>query len=175
MSSDLPPVRYPKVPLGRRSAAFCIDLFTVGLVSASIGPTPIALGLVFIPAWLGMRVVLVSKNHGQSLGWWAMDMRIADQLDGRIPELKTLLKREGLLGGAAFLAWLGLLSLSPATPWAPLCFVPLAIDCSAAFADSRQQAFHDQWAETVLVPSRRGFSLDLKIRQLLADVQNRMK
>jgi uncharacterized RDD family membrane protein YckC len=166
---------YPKVPLWRRGAALLVDMLIVGAVSSAVGLSPIAQAIVFLLGWLAMRVVLVSKNHGQSLGRWAFDIQIIDP-QGRIPELKLLTKREAILGGLAFLAFLGLSNLRPSALWAPLLLIPLLVDCGVAFADqTSQQALHDRVAATLVVPSRRGYSLDLKIRRFLAQARNRVK
>jgi uncharacterized RDD family membrane protein YckC len=177
MPNELVATRPPRLPFWRRGVALLIDLVAVGLVSSIVGSSWLAQAIVFIPLWLALRVVLVSRNHGQSLGRWALDMRVADIRRGSTtPELKELTKREGLLGIEAFLAFVGLVSFNPATPWAPLCFLPLLVDFSAAFTDlTNQQTFHDRLAGTLIVPTRRGYSLDLKIKKFLVDARSRMK
>jgi hypothetical protein len=176
MHSKIVPVRYSKVPPSRRIAALAIDLLAVGIISSAVGSIWIAQAVIFVGAWLLMRVVLVAKNHGQSLGRWALNMTVIDTRDGKIPELQELSKREGLLSLAAFLAFLGLVNLNPASPWSPLLFVPLLIDCGAAFTDeATQQAFHDRLAGTMVVESRRGYSLDVKVKRLVAQARSRMR
>lgn len=175
MTPQLPSSRSLRVPLWKRAAALGLDLLAVGFVSSFMGSNVMAQGIVFLIGWLGMRVVLVYNNQGQSLGRWAMDMRIVETSRGRIPTLEALTKRELIAGTAAFLAFVGLTHLSPTSAWALLLFVPLGIDGSFAYSDAGQQAFHDQYADTLIIPSRRGYSLDVKIRKLVAYVQQRVK
>jgi hypothetical protein len=50
------------------------------------------------------------------------------------------------------------------------------VDCGLALLDTqRQQAGHDRLARTLIVESRRGYSLDLKLKKLFAQVQRRVK
>jgi hypothetical protein len=54
--------------------------------------------------------------------------------------------------------------------------LPLGVDCGWAFAEANwRQAFHDQIAGTVMIQSRRGYSLDLKLKQIVAQFQRRMR
>lgn len=179
MRPDRVPPPYPKVPVERRAAALLIDLFAVGLVSSLIGGSITAVAFVFIVTWLGMRVVWVAKNQGQSLGRWAFDMKVVDARMGGTPGLQELFKREALVGVGAMLFYVGLVSLvtlGSAAAWALLLFIPLPLDCSLAFADRGQrQAFHDQIGRTLVVQTRRGYSLDLKIKRLVAEAKRRVK
>ncbi len=171
--------RLPRVKIWRRGAAFCIDLFGAWLISVLFAARAglIVESILFFVIWLVLRVALVSKNQGQSLGRWCLDMRVAETRKGRVPDLQALLKREGSLGLCALLA---VLSFSnPTLIWnggfLPL-FIPLAIDVGVAVADSRyRQALHDRLGQTVVVQTRRGYSLDLKIKKLLAEVSLRVK
>lgn len=44
---------------------------------------------------------------------------------------------------------------------------PLVIDCAIALGDEELNlAFHDRIAQTLIVPTRRGFSLDLRLKKL---------
>ena len=165
MRGELVPVQYPRVPIGRRAAALGIDFVAVGLISAAVGTQAIAQAIVFLLLWFGLRVVTVSRNKGQSLGRWALDMRVIDPYHNNTPGLMELSKREGVLGIAALLALWGILNLSPAKPWSLLLFLPLAADCGLALFDPRnRQAFHDQLSGTLMVQTRRGYSLDIKIK-----------
>lgn len=176
MRSELAPPRYPRVPLWRRGAALGLDFVAVGLVSSALGMSAIAQAFLFVVAWLGMRVVLVSRNQGQSLGRWAFDMKVVDLRWGGTPGLKELAQREGIIATGAVLVLFGLLNLSPASPWSLLLFMPLAIDCALAAVDEeKRQAFHDQVCQTLVVPTRRGYSLDLKCKRLWSDAQRRFK
>lgn len=175
MSSELAVREYRKVPLWRRGAAAAIDFFAVGLLSLLLGGSAFALLFFFVLGWLGMRVILVARNRGQSLGRWCLDMRVISTRIGGTPDLPSLAKRELVLGVSAGLLLLGLVSLSPGRPWALLTFLPLLADCSLAGVDDDQQAFHDQFGETLVVQSRRGYSLDLKLKKLFAQAQRRVK
>lgn len=167
--------RFPKVPIERRAAAFLIDFVGVWLLSSLVGGNFVFQSLVFILFWLGMRVVLVSRNLGQSLGGWALDMKVLDA-NGKIPGLLTLAKREGILGGCALLAMIGL-RIGLANPISLLVLTaPLAADCGMALGDSDdQQAFHDRIAKTFIIQTRRGFSLDIRLKKLVAQMKRRMK
>lgn len=167
--------RYPKVPIERRAAAFAIDFVGVWLVSSLLGINFLLQMLVFTVAWLGLRVVLVSSNQGQSLGRWALDMKVLDA-KAKVPGLLTLVKREGILGVCAFLAMIGLeIGLGNAISML-LLISPLAVDCGVALADPAvQQGFHDRVAKTIMIQTPRGFSLDLRLKNLLAQMQRRMK
>lgn len=168
--------RFPKVPIDRRAYAFLIDFVTVWLLSSFAGANFILQFLVFILSWLGLRVILVEKNQGQSLGSYALDMKVIDARFNRLPGVLPLAKREGVLGGAAFLAMIGLnIGLLNAISML-LLISPLLADCCVALADEeRSQAFHDRLAETIVIQSRRGFSLDLRIKKLIAQVRRNMR
>jgi uncharacterized RDD family membrane protein YckC len=171
----LPPRRrIPKVPFDRRIAAFALDFGSIATLSAFSG------GLLYIPVflllWLGMRVLVAGNNKGQSLGRWAFDMRVAELNYGATPGLLELAKRESMTGFGALLAMVGLASLSPTNGWILILPLPLLVDCGMAFADPEfRQAFHDQIARTVVVESRRGYSLDIKVKKLIAEAQRRVK
>jgi uncharacterized RDD family membrane protein YckC len=166
--------RYPKVPMERRVAAFLIDFFGVWLVSSFVAGL-LSRAIVFFLLWLVLRVVLVSSNQGQSLGRWALDLKVLDSR-GRIPDLLTLGKREGLLGLSAALATVGL-TIGLANGISLLLLsAPLVADCGVAFADSEaQQAFHDRIAGTIVIQTRRGFSLDIRLKKFLAQVRRRVQ
>lgn len=167
--------RIPRIPLWRRGAAWAIDFAIVGVVAGAAGAV-VAQGIFFVLGWLGMRVLLVVNNKGQSVGRWALDLKVWDLRRGGIPGLVELAQREGLLAIEGFLVLVGLASFSQTTPWAPLLFIPLAIDCGIAWLDpDRCQAFHDRLANTIVVPSKRGYSLDLKIKKWLVDLRQRVK
>lgn len=178
MRSNKPvPRRFPRAPLERRIYAYALDLFVVWLLSALVGIALLQL-LVFVGGWFAMRVFVVSRYRGQSLGRWAFDLVLVDADRGRIPDLMTLSKREGIAGGAAFLAIIGLQFGLPNAFSAVLLAAPLGADLVIALADEDyQQAFHDRFANTLVVPSRRGYSLDLRLKrwteQLLTRVRDR--
>jgi len=167
--------RFPKVPIERRAAAFGIDFVVVWLVS-SIVAGMVTKMLVFMILWLVLRVLVVSSNQGQSLGRWAMDIKILDTKYAKVPGLLPLAKREGILGGCALLAMIGV-NLALANPISLLLLAtPLAVDCGVAIANGEtQQAFHDRIAKTMMIQTRRGFSLDLRLKKLFAQVRDRMQ
>ncbi|HEY9709525.1 MAG TPA: hypothetical protein V6D48_15075, partial [Oculatellaceae cyanobacterium] len=85
-------------------------------------------------------------------------------------------KREGILGGCALLAMIGL-GIGLTNPISLLVLTaPLAADCGMALGDSdAQQAFHDRIAKTFIIQTRRGFSLDIRLKKLVAQMKHRMK
>ncbi|HEY9622782.1 MAG TPA: RDD family protein [Crinalium sp.] len=176
MRSNLALPPYPRVPLWRRAAAFGIDFVAVALLSSILGMSAIAQAVLFILAWLGMRVILVSKNHGQSLGRWAFDMKVVDARWGSTPGLEKLVQREGVIAVGAVLLLFGLVNLSPASPWSLLLFIPLGVDYALAAVDQeRRRTFHDQLCNTLVVQTRRGYSLDVKLKRLWFYTQRRIK
>jgi hypothetical protein len=171
---QLPYRRYPKVPMERRAAAFAIDFVSVWLLSSFFNDA--IQWLVFLVGWLILRVVAVEKNKGQSLGSYALDMRVIDVRFNKIPDLLTLSKREGIVGFAAMLAMYGL-EINFINGLSMLMLVtPLLIDCSIAFADEQYyQAFHDRIAETIVIQARRGFSLDLRLKKLYFELKRNLQ
>jgi uncharacterized RDD family membrane protein YckC len=158
------------VPIERRVAAFLIDFVVVWFVSAFF---PASLQwLIFLVGWLAQRVIFVEKNKGQSLGSYALDMKVIDPRFNKIPDLVTLAKREGILGFAAMLAMFGL-QINVGNGLTMLLLIsPLLADCGTAFADEQyNQALHDRVAETLVVQTRRGFSLDLRLKKLYFDAR----
>jgi hypothetical protein len=103
-------------------------------------------------------------------------MKVLDAKDHKIPGLLTLAKREGILGFCALLAMIGL-NIGLANGISMLLLVaPLAADCGKALADEEaQQAFHDRVAQTIVIQTRRGFSLDLRLKKLFAKLRRHMQ
>jgi len=167
--------RFPAVPIDRRTFALLIDFVAVWLVSSFI-TVAVVRWLVFLITWLALRVVAVEKNQGQSLGRWALDMKIIELRSKRIPDLMTLAKREGIVGGAALLAMIGF-NLFFINPFSTLLLVtPLFGICIVAASDEEYgQALHDRITGTVIVETRRGFSLDLRLKDLFAELRYRMR
>ncbi len=164
---------FPKVPFERRIGAFLIDFVAVWLLSSFFGAFQ---WLIFLLAWLGMRVVLVDKNQGQSLGRWALNMRVIDFRYERMPELMTLVKRESIVGFAAMLAMYGFQGIVKGLLYILLLNVPLLVDCLAALVDGDfNQALHDRFTDTVIVPTQRGFSLDLRLKKIFAELKKNMQ
>lgn len=166
--------RFPKVPIERRAAAFAIDFLGIWLASSLVGNIWFQ-GLVFMVLWGVLRVFVVSSNQGQSLGRWALDMKVLDAKYAKIPSLSALAKREGVLGFLALLAMIGL-SIGLTNPISLLLLIaPLAGDCGLALSDPEaQQAFHDRIATTLIIQTRRGFSLDIRFKRLFAQVRRNM-
>lgn len=170
--------RLPRVPPGRRGGALAIDFLLVWLLSSFFGPfwqIPAYIGL-----WLAIRVFWVFRNQGQSLGRWALDMKVVDERYGRVPSLLTLVKREAIIGACTLF-----LVISANTLIRPsgvlngavlLAVIPLLGDVGLAFGDvEKRQAFHDRIAGTIVVQTRRGYSLDLKLKRLVAQFRQRVR
>lgn len=161
---DRPPAYLPRVPLWRRTTATAIDAVAVWLLASLLGAQ--VQGILFLILWLVDRVIIVANNRGQSLGRLAMDIKVLDEESRRIPTMLELAKREGLLGIEFLLALLGLNLLQGLNPTALLVMAPLAADFAVASADvDRRLAFHDRISGTMVVQTRRGFSLDLKVKR----------
>ncbi|MBD2482992.1 RDD family protein [Planktothrix sp. FACHB-1365] len=177
MSSDLIPVPDPKVPMWRRYAALGIDFLLVGLLCFALSANGLTLLFVFMMSWLVCRVVVVSKNQGQSLGHWAFDIRVVDSQFYRTPRLLELTKREAVIGLGAFLFLLGLGNLASGNAAILLLMLPIIIDCGAVLFDTSRhpQTVHDRIGHTIVIGSRRGYSLDVKIRYFIDKVKREMK
>ena len=164
--------RLPKVPIERRMGAFAIDFIVVWFVSSFFGRGG---WLVFLLAWLAMRIFVVDRNQGQSLGYYALDMKVIDYRYNRVPDLLTLGKREGILGFTAMLASLGLQNFGNGLLLLFLA-TPLLIDClMALFDEELNRAFHDRVGETIVIQTERGFSLDLRLKKLLVTIKRNMR
>ncbi|MFM6077685.1 MAG: RDD family protein, partial [Dolichospermum sp.] len=111
MYDETPTPRIPLVPLDRRAYAYLLDFVAVWLLSSFV--TGWGQLFVFLGIWWGWRVVTVEVNQGQSVGHWAFDMKVIDWRSRRIPGILELTKREGLLGGASWLAMVGLNIITP--------------------------------------------------------------
>ncbi|MBE9048959.1 RDD family protein [Nostocales cyanobacterium LEGE 11386] len=171
----VPQIHYPKADIGRRGMALGLDFLGAWLISSILGSNQIGIQfvqiLVFIFCWLILRVVVVYNNQGQSLGRWAFNLKVLEvqdgEISGRIPTLRSLLKREAIIGFGALLVSIALNNIR-VNFTAILLLLPLAIDCGAALSDNQmRQALHDRYAGTFIVSSRRGYSLDIKIQRLV--------
>ncbi len=166
--------RFPRVPNDRRIAAFAIDFGAASLLSTLGGASAVI--PLFILSWYGLRVILVVKNQGQSLGRWALDMKVLDPKFRSMPDLVELTKREALTGCGSLLILLGLVNLSPTNGLILVAPIPLLIDCGLAFLDDEfRQAWHDRIARTVVIQTRRGYSLDIKVKKIVAQLSDRVK
>jgi uncharacterized RDD family membrane protein YckC len=174
---------YPKGDISRRVMALAIDFFGAWLLSSIVRTNQMGIQFaqifVFIFAWIIFRVVIVYNNQGQSLGRWAFDLKILEVANGeivnRIPQFQTLLLREGIICFSSLLLsiFLGNIILNPA---AVVLLLPLIIDGGAALSDTQmRQAFHDRFFNTVIVSSRRGYSLDIKIKRLVEKLPRNMR
>ncbi|MDJ0598895.1 MAG: RDD family protein [Crocosphaera sp.] len=175
-SNQLPPSygRFPKVPLDRRSYAFLLDFVTVWFLSSFF--QGLVKDLVFFVIWLILRVIIVEKNKGQSIGNWSFDIKVIDIRFLRIPGLKELAKREAILGFAAMLAMVGL-NINFKNGLSMLIFItPLIIDCGVAIGDEEyNQAFHDRIGNTIVIQTKRGFSLDLRLKKLWRIIKEKIQ
>ena len=168
--------RYPKVPIDRRIGAFAIDFLGVWFISAFFASSIFVQWLVFLPSWIILRVIIADKNFGQSLGRWAMDTQVVDSRYDRLPDLISLAKRELILGCGAALAIAGLQINARNGLSMLLLLAPLLIDCSLAFLDDENNlAGHDRLAETLMIQTERGFSLDLRLKKIFGQIQGRMR
>lgn len=172
MQSEPISSRLPKVQIWRRGCAFSIDALPVFLIGALLGGS----WLVQLIIWFILRIVIVSRTQGQSFGRWAFDMRVVDERTGKTPGLLELFKREGLTGIGLIMAITGFTNLSPSTAQYMLLLLPVAIDCGVANFDPQlQQAFHDRIAGTMVIATRRGYSLDLKVKRWVAQLRRFVK
>lgn len=181
MRSDHTAPRLPRAPLWRRACAFTIDFLGAWFVSSlALGNSSAAQllrPLLFLLAWLALRVFVPYRNQGQSLGRWIFDMKVINPEFLRSADWLSLLKREGYLAFSALFVAIGLSSWRLVREgWIVLLVVPLALDLGLAIADSlNQHALHDRLAGTSVIQSSRGYSLDLKLKRLLAEVSRRVK
>jgi uncharacterized RDD family membrane protein YckC len=179
----VPQQHYPKAEINRRGMALGLDFIVVWLVSSLLGSNQIGFQLiqilVFTFGWLILRVLLAYNNQGQSLGRWAFDLKVLEvqngQVVGRIPQLQVLLKREAIIGFGAILVSIALSNIRT-NPTVILLVIPLAIDCGAALSDTQmRQTLHDRYAGTFVVSSRRGYSLDIKIKRLVETLRRNVR
>ncbi len=167
--------KYPKVPINRRVWAFAIDFLSIWFISSFFASNLYVQWLVFLPLWLIMRVLIVEKNKGQSLGKWAFDIKVIDPRFNRVPELMNLFKRELMVGVFAALAIAGLQNFMNGLS-VLLLLSPLAIDCAISLLDEEANlAGHDRVAQTFMVQTERGFSLDLRLKKIFGQIQRSMR
>ena len=167
--------RYPKVPIERRASAFAIDFLSVWFVSSFFATNLIVQWIVFLFCWWALRVLIVDKNQGQSLGTWLFDLKVIDPRFNRRPELLNLSKRELMVGLGSALAIAGLQNFTSGLAML-LLLSPLAVDCSLALIDEETNlAGHDRLAQTLVAQTERGFSLDLRLKRIFGQIQDRMR
>ncbi len=162
--------QYQQLPPGKpwkRVIAAGVDFLMAWVLSAvaAVPDAAIQWGqiLVFLLAWWGLRVGVASRNKGQSLGHWLMDLRIVDQRH-RTPLLQTMTQREGIFGGLLLLA---LMAINSGLGFGIVLLVaPVIVDCSWAWINPRHNTLHDLVSKTEVVGTYRGFSLDRKLISL---------
>lgn len=171
---QLPYRKFPKVPIERRAGAFLIDFVTIWLISSFVAG--VWRWLVFILSWLILRVIVVERNRGQSLGRWALDIKLIEARFSKIPSITTLIKREAITGGLALLAMIGL-NINFSNGLSMLILIsPLIIDGCIALTDEQyNQAYHDRLVETIIIQTERGFSLDLRLKKWFYLIQARLR
>ncbi|NEP38316.1 MAG: RDD family protein [Okeania sp. SIO2G4] len=172
MSDNIIP-QLPKAPLSRRVAAFSIDALVVWFLSAIISNNWFTFILFFMVLWIITRVLVVYKNYGQSIGHYALDMKVLDTRYQRNPGILDLSKREGILALSGALAMLGISNLTSGNAAVLLLIMPLFLDFTVALVDIEryQQAFHDRIAQTIVVGTMRGYSLDIKVKRLVDEAK----
>jgi hypothetical protein len=110
------------------------------------------------------------------LGRWALDIQVIDPRLSRLPDLMALGKRELILGCGAALAIAGLQINVRNGLSMLLLLAPILIDCSLAFLDDENNlAFHDRVAQTLMIQTERGFSLDLRLKKIFGQIQRNMR
>lgn len=163
--------RLPKGGIWQRGVALGIDFVVVWLPTSILSGNQWVQGLVFLVGWLGLRVLLVAWNQGQSLGHWALDMKVVEPKFGKVPGLAELSKREGITGLGALLTMFALGNLGRNLGML-LLVLPLVGDCAIALSDrALRQAFHDRVAQTLVIYTHRGYSLDRKIKRWVAQIR----
>ncbi|MGL4377831.1 MAG: RDD family protein [Microcoleaceae cyanobacterium] len=167
----------PKVPMERRFGAFTIDTLIVWLLTLPLSGNTILQFIFFLIFWFALRIALAFKNQGQSVGRWALNMRVVDTRFNRTPGFQELCKREGLLGIFSAIAILGLNAITSGNASILILLVPLAGDAIVAIGDTGRyrQTFHDRIGDTIIIGTPRGYSLDIKVRKLLDQVQRNVR
>lgn len=180
MLVQTPASRFARVQIWRRGVALGIDFLGPWIASALIGGRGMGMqvlqAIIFLGVWLGLRGLVVYHNQGQSLGRWAVDITVIDLRLGRVPSLLELVKREAIIGLGALLALVGVQGLLTSNAGGLLLLLPFLVDCALAVADEKyRQAWHDRIGQTLVVQTRRGYSLDLKMKRLLVEATRRVK
>jgi uncharacterized RDD family membrane protein YckC len=177
MDNDPLYLRAPRVPLWRRGCAFALDSLVAWFICVMLGgESGLARFIAFALAWGTMRVVVPASNYGQSPGRWAFDMRVVSDLNNRTPGLLEFGKREALAGLAAFMALSGFFGLGSRNAFYLILLLPIGVDIGVAWFDPVDpSAFHDRIAQTRVVATRRGYSLDLKVKKWVAVLQKNVR
>lgn len=168
--------RFPKIPINRRIYAFMIDFGSVWLLGSFFGGNWFGQFLLLFILWLVLRVIVVEKNRGQTLGRWLLDIKVIDRRFNRTPGVQELFLRESINGGGAVLAMIGINHGFPNFLSIILLSLPMLVDCGLALMDEElSQAFHDRVSKTMVVATKRGFSLDLRLKKLWLSWKKRHK
>lgn len=159
--------RLPLASLSARIGGFVIDFLACYLLAQLVREL---LGwggwvqLLFVPIWLGDRVLF----NGQSLGRWAMSLRVVNVNYGKPTGTLLLLRREALILGFLLVLINSLDQngmITSLTLFAPL---PLIADLVFAAADTlKRQTIHDRLGESIVIFTRKGLQLDLKLTKWL--------
>ncbi|AFY70525.1 RDD domain containing protein [Thalassoporum mexicanum PCC 7367] len=159
--------RFSLAQMGQRTAASGIDivvcLMLSSLLEALVGIDVVSSGgeLIFCFVWLFGRVLVPTRTQGQSIGRWAMNLRVVDVEFGKTANVIALARREATIL-IAMLIWIA--SLDSLTGAVILALVPVVVDIAPAFVDiDRRQALHDRIGGTIVINSRKGFELERKL------------
>lgn len=177
MDNDPLYLRAPRVPLWRRGCAFALDSLVAWSLCATLGgDSGVARFVAFALTWATMRIVVPASNFGQSPGRWAFDMRVVSDRNNRTPGLFEFAQREAIAGLVMFLALTGFFNLGSRNAFYLILLLPLGIDVGVAWFDPVDpSAFHDRIAATRIVATRRGYSLDLKVKRWVAVLQKNVR
>jgi uncharacterized RDD family membrane protein YckC len=157
--------RLPLASLPTRLGAFVIDFLACFLLAQLIREL---LGLsggfwlqfIFMPIWLSDRALV----NGQSLGRWAMSLKVVNMNYGKPTGTLALLKREGLILAFLLLIINSLDSSGMITSLTIFAPIPLIVELVFASADTlKRQTIHDRLSESIVVFTRKGLQLDLKL------------
>ncbi|MEM6500736.1 MAG: RDD family protein [Cyanobacteria bacterium P01_C01_bin.89] len=174
----------PRAPVWRRGVATAIDGIGCWSLGSMLGPASHV--VLFVVLWWLLRVAMVANNRGQSLGRLAMNIKVIEGQDfnyadgdqgrygrraPRVPTLLELTKREAILCGELLLGFISLDLIARINPAALLTASPLVADYVVAYLDEeRRQAIHDRVIDSIVVQTRRGFSLHIKGRRWFAQL-----
>jgi len=152
--------------IGSFTIDFCACSFIGKLIESLLGITEnSSVGLViFAIVWMSDRVLIAGNNQGQSLGRWLVSLKTVDMNYGKSAGTIELFKRELIV--FPFLALLLVASQYP-TSAALFAVIPLIVDAVFAMVDSRKiQTLHDKVGGTIVVVTRRGFQIDIKLAKV---------
>jgi uncharacterized RDD family membrane protein YckC len=177
MSSNLVSPNFPRVPIWRRCAALVLDVFVASCISTLVLSNGLARLFLFIFFWLFLRIIVVAKNQGQSLGRWLLNTTVIDTRLRRTPGILELSQREGLLGIIVVLTLIGISHLWSGNAGILLWTVPLVLDSGVTLFDTNQhpQTIHDRVSQTIVVGCNRGYSLDFKFQQWVKKIDKLKK